>query len=314
MLGFTDRYANPKTRQHYSSELRELFTGTGRRHPTELTETDVLRWCAGLRRPAANNTVRNRLSLAATFLRWCVREGHADPGVLDALTDRDNPLRRVPRLYGKVQSKHPARWLTHDEAFGRLLGTCAGDGEVGRRDELVLRLGLAGLRAAEIIALEVGDLHLGDAPAQIRWIGKARRSRRVVVGRDLGALLGRYLAAYEAGTGRPLSCGDPVICRGRAGSGSGQLWWGRAIVQTCSVRDIVLDRAEAAGLGHVSPHDLRRTAAGILHRAKSADGGHLFDLRDIQQVLDHVDPATTQRSYLDPLDTDTKERAAALLD
>lgn len=77
---------------------------------------------------------------------------------------------------------------------------------------------------------------------------------------------------------------------------------------------IVLDRAEEAGLGHLSPHDLRRTAAGILHRAKSADGGHLFDLRDIQQVLDHVDPATTQRSYLDPLDTGTKERPAVLLD
>ena len=148
ILGFTDRYANPTTRQHYGSEIRELFTGTGRRHPAELTETDVLRWCAGLRRPAANDTVRNRLSLAATFMRWCVREGHAGPAVLDALTDRDNPLRRVPRLYGKVQSKHPARWLTHDEAFGRLLGVCAGDGEVDLRDELVLRLGLAGLRAA----------------------------------------------------------------------------------------------------------------------------------------------------------------------
>ena len=102
--------------------------------------------------------------------------------------------------------------------------------------------------------------------------------------------------------------------RGKAGAGSGRLWWGRAIVQTCSVRGIVLDRAEEAGLGHLSPHDLRRTAAGILHRAKSADGGHLFDLRDIQQVLDHVDPATTQRSYLDPLDTGTKERPAVLLD
>ena len=122
----------------------------------------------------ANNTVRNRLSLAATFLRWCVREGHADPAVLEALTDRDNPLRRVPRLYGKVQAKHPARWLTYDEAFGQLLAGCQADQEVGMRDELVLRLGLAGVRVAEIIALTVGDLHLADTPPQIRWIGKGR--------------------------------------------------------------------------------------------------------------------------------------------
>lgn len=64
----------------------------------------------------------------------------------------------------------------------------------------------------------------------------------------------------------------------------------------------------------MSLHDLRRTAAGILHRDRGADGGHLFDLQDIQQVLDHADPATTQRSYLDPLDTGTKERAAVYLD
>lgn len=105
-----------------------------------------------------------------------------------------------------------------------------------------------------------------------------------------------------------------MVCRGKPGSGTGQVSWGQPILQTCSVRDIVGDRAAAAGLGHLSPHDLRRTAAGVPHRAKGTDGGHLFDLRDIQQVLDHVDPATTKRSYLDPLDTGTKERAAAFFD
>jgi len=135
----------------------------------------VLRWCSGARRPAANNTVRNRLPLAATFLRWCVREGHAAPAVVEAICDRDNPLRRVPRLYGKVQAKHPARWLTHEEAFGRLLAGCQADGNVGMRDELVLRLGLAGVRAAEIIALTVGDLHLDDSPPQVRsWTTPTR--------------------------------------------------------------------------------------------------------------------------------------------
>jgi hypothetical protein len=35
---FTGRYANPKTRQPYGAELGDLFSGTGRRHPSELTE------------------------------------------------------------------------------------------------------------------------------------------------------------------------------------------------------------------------------------------------------------------------------------
>jgi integrase len=276
-------------------------------------DADVLRWCAGIDRPVANNTVRNRLSRVTTFLRWCVGEGEADPAIVEALTDRDNPLRRVPRLYGKLQGKHQARWLTRDEAFGQLLVTCRQDGEVGLRDELVLRLGLAGMRAAEIIALRLGEVHLEDAPPQIRWIGKAPRSRRVVCGPELLDLLRRYLAAYAAHSAR---YGDEahLVCRQKPGSGAGQVSWGCPIARTCSVQRIVRLRAEGAGLGHVSPHDLRRTAAGILHRAVGGDGGHLFDLRDIQQVLDHSDPATTQRSYLDPLDTGTKERAAAFLD
>ena len=73
---------------------------------------------------------------------------------------------------------------------------------------------------------------------------------------------------------------------------------------------IVSRRARAAGLGHVAPHDLRRTAAGILHRAVGADGGHHFDLLDIQRVLGHSDPATTMRSYLEPMKTDVLDRAS----
>ncbi|MGA2521985.1 MAG: hypothetical protein ABSG81_14355, partial [Acidimicrobiales bacterium] len=64
---------------------------------------------------------------------------------MEALSNRDNPLRRIPRIYGKRQGKHPARWLSHDEAFERLLATCADDGDRGMRDEVLLRLGLAGM-------------------------------------------------------------------------------------------------------------------------------------------------------------------------
>jgi integrase len=64
----------------------------------------------------------------------------------------------------------------------------------------------------------------------------------------------------------------------------------------------------------MSPHDLRRTAAGILHRSTSEDGAHYFDLLDIQKVLGHANPATTMRSYIDPLDTGVIRRAANVLD
>ena len=77
---------------------------------------------------------------------------------------------------------------------------------------------------------------------------------------------------------------------------------------------MINQRAKEAGLGHVAPHDLRRTAAAILHRATSSNGVHHFDLLDIQRVLGHSDPATTMKSYLEPMDTDVLDRAAAFLD
>ncbi len=247
-----------------------------------------------------------------TFLRWCVRVGESDPALVETLASRDNPLRRIPRLYGKVQGTHPPRWLTHDEAFGALVGACQDGTEPGLRNELLIRLGLAGVRAAEIIHMTMRNLDL-DA-ARLDWIGKGSRARKIILGPKLLDLLHHYLDRYETAIGRSLRPDDPLICREKPGAGAGNVSWGNPIRQVCSVQKIVLDISTSAGLGHMSPHDLRRTAAGILHRSTDESGAHHFDLLDIQRVLDHTDPATTMRSYLDPMDTGVKARAADVLD
>jgi integrase len=227
---------------------------------------------------------------------------------------RDNPLRQIPRLYGKVQGVMPARWLSREEAFDRLVGSCHDGTDLGLRDEAIIRLGLAGLRAAEIIHLQMGNLRLAEAEPRIAWIGKKRRARRIVPGPSLIACLDRLALRREQLLARPLRPDEPVICCGKSGAGTGQLVPGRPIAQTVSVQQIVRRRAELAGLGHVAPHDLRRTAAGLLHRSVADDGSHHFDLLDIQTVLGHSDPATTMRSYLDPLDTGVLSRASRVLD
>lgn len=61
-------------------------------------------------------------------------------------------------------------------------------------------------------------------------------------------------------------------------------------------------------------HGLRRTSASILHNTTTAEGTHYFDLRDIQQVLGHSNPATTDKSYLSQLDRSHLDRAAQHLD
>lgn len=208
----------------------------------------------------------------------------------------------------------PARWLSRTEAFDQLIGVCRDGTDLGLRDEALIRLGLAGMRAAEIIHLRVGDLRLHDAEARIEWIGKKRRARVIVPGPSLIATLDALFDRRQQLLGRPLRPDEPVVCCGKSGAGSGLLVPDRPIAQTVSVQQIVARRAQRAGLGHVAPHDLRRTAAGLLHRSVGLDGSHHFDLLDIQKVLGHSDPATTMRSYLDPLDTGVLGRAARVLD
>lgn len=70
---------------------------------------------------------------------------------------RDNPLRQIPRLYGKVQAPRPARWLSHREAFEQLIGACRDGTDLGLRAEVLIRLGLADMRSAEIIHLRMAD-------------------------------------------------------------------------------------------------------------------------------------------------------------
>jgi integrase/recombinase XerC len=303
------RYANARTRAQNRQYLQDLFRSCGRVHPSLVTEGDLVEWITAAR---ANNSVRSRLSTARTFFRWCLRVGvvTSDPTV-----DLETLTKQYPKTYGKVQAANPARWLSYGEAYGTLLGACRDGSWVGVRDELAIRLGLLGVRSAEAARLTLGSVGLDG---RLRWIGKGRKDRTVTPGPAFNSLLARWRLEYSSGLVRSLVDDDPLLCAEVLGSGrqggAHRVDWGEPIGSRSFFR-IVNRRASMAGLGHVSPHDLRRSAAGILHAAVGPDGGHLYDLLDIQQVLDHADPATTQRSYIDPLTRhDVKDRASATLD
>ncbi len=227
----------------------------------------------------------------------------------ERLASRESPLRTYKRTYGKAQSANPGRWLTHDQAFGALLAA-GNDGTLpGLRDELIIRLGLTGLRCSEIAGITVGAF---SQRPQITWTGKKSKPRRATAGATLLVVLDRHLDHYPGHRrGSPLICGIPQ--GSLASGGPKRLLWGQGLDRSGVFR-AVQKRARLAGLGHVAPHDLRRSAAGILHRATDPHGAHHFDLLDIQRVLGHADPATTMRSYLEPIDNDVLDRAASVLD
>jgi len=74
---------------------------------------------------------------------------------------------------------------------------------------------------------------------------------------------------------------------------------------TALTRSVLAHRANQAGIGHVAPHDLRRSFAGFLD-----DRG--IDLRTIQTALRHSSADTTVRCYLTPNPTRALRAVAAL--
>lgn len=313
VAAFLTELTNERTRETYGYTIRALIRDTGARHPADLTPEAILKWCTAAR---ANNSVRSRATRIAAFLDWCARNDVPAPGP-SILTDRRSPVRRYPPTYGKVQAQHPARWLTKEEAFTDLIDACKDGTVVGLRDEVAVRLGLTGMRATEIGTLPTGAVLRVNADPTVTWTGKGYKPRRIVAGPTLVGLIAQWLELYAASLDRALTPTDTLICRlHNTGRARTQLVeWGQPFSDARkAVHKIVSTRAALAGLGHVAPHDLRRSAAGILHHERAGDGGHRFDLLDIQKVLGHADPATTMRSYLDPMDTEVIGRAGAVLD
>jgi integrase len=302
----------PATARKYLTVLRALYRDTATT-PSTLTETELRTWCCA--ETAANNTVRGRITAVTAFYNWLDLEGHphqspASPAAVRAMR------RAYPKTYGRAQAPTPARWLTRHEAFDVLVPACQDGTLPGLRDELLIRLGLSGLRATELANLTFGS-RTGNT---LRWTGKARRPRTITIGSTLSAVWDTWTHHYRrANNHEPapttvLLCGVDPHARPHTAKRHGEaMAWGHPL-HVNSIRDIVVKRARTAGLGHLAPHDLRRTAAGILHHDTDEHGAHHFDLLDIQKVLGHADPATTMRSYLDPMDTGVLDRAATILD
>lgn len=274
--------------------------------PADLTAAALAEWAGSYR--GANNTVRAHITAARIFLRWC-----HDTGYLAVY--RDRPLQRLlrsfPPTYGKVEGFRPANRLSESQ-YQSLLAACQDGTDSGLRDELLVRLGVSGgMRCSELLGLTVGSLR--RAP-DLTWTGKANKARTAKAGAALTQLIGLYLDLYAAGLDRPLSDDDPIFCKAAHSRHADRLAWGEPITSQPGVRLLLLRRAEAAGLGYMAPHDLKRTAARMMHEARGNDGGHLFDLLDIADVLDHSNPKVTKDCYIGPLGNANKDRAAELFD
>ena len=159
----------------------------------------------------------------------------------------------------------------------------------GPRDRALLAVLLgAGVRAAELTALDVRDLHDTDDGLFLHVRGKGRKTRDVPVTSTVRAALLGYLSS----TGRALGDDGPLFRAHDRGARER----GRPRLSTRAVGDLVATLARRAKLTgkRVTPHALRHTYA--IRYLKLADK----NVAALQKLLGHASLTVTQR-YLDHL-------------
>ena len=240
---------SPQTLKTYGDGVRFYLQWCAVNDVPPMSRAGLNLWVAGLLDAgAAASTARARLLAVRRFATWLVEEGElpADPflgvkspkldeKVIEPLSDAE--LRALVKACAVRKDSTPAEAMRH------------------RRDEAMIRLMFeTGMRAGEVVGLEVPDVDLTHGVATVRR-GKGGKGRVVPFGPDVALCLDRYLRLRRA----HCLAGSPALWLGDRGKR----------FSYDALHKSLKERADAAGIAGFHPHRLRHTAA---HRWLAAGG------------------------------------------
>jgi integrase/recombinase XerC len=269
----------------YVQDMRDFarwFEGTNgvELSPERLTSQDVREYRQHLLavRRAKPALVNRRIAAIRAYVRWGRREGLI----------QGNPLEGVRPV--REQERGP-RWLTRQErnALVRELELMVQGSRTAHwrlqaiRDRAVVFLMLhAGLRVGELVALEVGDIELGERRGEVRVRhGKGGKERTVPLNAEARRALRDWLEV------RP-KAESPYLFVGKGGER----------LRDSGVQRRVAEIGRRAGV-ELTPHVLRHTFARMLVEAG-------VGLERVAALLGHESLDTT-KVYLTPSMADLQE-------
>jgi site-specific recombinase XerD len=229
------------------------------------SRADLRRYIALLSEDGERSTVQQRLAALGTFYRFWVRQGSVAKDPLHALA-RPKREKRLPDVLSQAQVEQ----LIAQAA----IGTSA---SLARRDTALVELLYgAGLRIAEVVAINLGDLQLGRG--EVKVTGKGDKQRVALFGAPCRRALEAYLSDGRPALAALAATPGVALFLNRNGGPLGER----------GARARLDDIAHAAGLPEAfHPHTLRHSFATHL-----LDGG--ADLRVVQELLGHESLGTTQ--------------------
>jgi integrase/recombinase XerC len=268
-----ERNASPHTVRAYARELHGfagfLWKQYGARLVIAKIEHPQIRAYLGelYARGLGKASVARALAAIRSWFKWLARQGLVEqsPAALVSTPKLPKHLPRVPTIEEMnrvVESAddEKAAWPERDRAMFELLYGC-------------------GIRNAELVGIDLGDIQWANEAILVR--GKGRKQRLVPLGDAAAQAIRAYLPVREAKLAAAQKSSPALLLNVRL-RGNGRL-------TTRSVGRIVKRVALAHGLpADVHPHTLRH-----------AFGTHMLeegaDLRAIQELLGHARLSTTQR-------------------
>ena len=226
---------SPRTVEAYTDAVRLLATYCqAHRHPVlagELRREHIQEFIADELARWKPTTAHNRYRGLHAFFKWAVVEGDLEVSPMDGTRPPQLPEQPVGVVWA--------------EQLTRLLKTCEGRDFTSRHDHAVILLLVdTGMRRAECVGMTLDDV---DLDQRIVWVlGKGRPPRALPIGRKTAQAVDRYLRAREGH--RLAHLPHPWVGRNGPMTPSG-------------IYQVVLDRARAAGLPAMHPHQLRHAFA-----------------------------------------------------
>lgn len=260
-----------KTRTDYASELRLFGLWIGKR-VEEITPLDLIAYRQHLEAKGLRTiTIYKKLSVLRSFFAF-----------FSQTFNKPNPA--LPLRLPKITDESSKAVLSLQEAM-RLLSVINPSTTLGKRDRAIVGLMLVcGLRSCEISRANAGDIHEIEGYKVLKVRGKGNKLADCKLREDVYAAIQAYLAVRgEAKADGPLFVGIGNFAQGRIGTQAVQL----------RVRQYF----KLAGIDkpNLGSHSLRHTCATLCLSVGKAD------LLQVQRLLRHASPTTTQR-YLRSLD------------